>query len=220
MKASKIVLYATSACLISIWAASFAISYVTLVDVALAGGLTYPWVWLFPLLLDAFMCISSLDIIRRELNGEPTRNAWVLVIGVTAVSTCFNITRADPSVLSWSVHALAPVVCFLSFEVEMGVLRSSFRQHDNIPEACEAGEAETEASEAKTIPIVKASVTSVPIVKPKPDNQNITGIISEYYRNNPTSSYAEAGKALGISRQVVRANVIKMSTPKPTVGEV
>lgn len=33
--------------------------------------------------------------------------------------------------LSWATHALAPVVCFLSFEIEMGVLRSHFRQRDN-----------------------------------------------------------------------------------------
>ncbi len=111
---------------------AFIISYFSLVAVATVGGLTYPWVWLWPMLLDAFMCIGSLDVIRRELNSEPTTIAWAVVIGVTLVSTGFNITLADQSVLSWATHALAPVVCFLAFEIEMGVLRSHFRQHDNV----------------------------------------------------------------------------------------
>ncbi|MCX6699386.1 MAG: hypothetical protein NTV68_05595 [Methanomicrobiales archaeon] len=39
-----------------------------------------------------------------------------------------------------------------------------------------------------------------------------------YYTQHPDAGYAEAGKALGISRQVVRTNVLKMS--QPAVGEV
>ncbi|MEI6842168.1 MAG: hypothetical protein WCK53_12945, partial [Methanomicrobiales archaeon] len=82
MKASKVILYATSALLVLIWMSAFIISYVSLVAVATVGGLPYPWVWLWPLLLDAFMCIGSLDLIRRELNGETTTIAWAVVIGV------------------------------------------------------------------------------------------------------------------------------------------
>ena len=59
MNASRLILYATSGSLVVIWLASFAISYVSLVDVAAAGGIVYPWVWLLPLLLDAFMTIAS-----------------------------------------------------------------------------------------------------------------------------------------------------------------
>jgi len=72
MKASKVILYATSALLVLIWMSAFIISYVSLVAVATVGGLTYPWVWLWPLLLDAFMCIGSLDVIRRW-NGSTHR---------------------------------------------------------------------------------------------------------------------------------------------------
>jgi len=94
MKASKVILYATSALLVLIWMSAFIISYVSLVAVATVGGLTYPGVWLWPLLLDAFMCSGSLDVIRRELNGETTTIAWAVVIGVTLVSTGFTVTLA------------------------------------------------------------------------------------------------------------------------------
>jgi len=79
------------------------ISYVSLVAIATVGGLTYPWVRLWPLGLDTFMCIGSLDVIRRELNSEITTIAWDVMIGVTLVSTGFNISLADPSVLSWAI---------------------------------------------------------------------------------------------------------------------
>ncbi len=222
MKASKVILYATSALLVLIWISAFIISYVSLVAVAAVGGLTYPWVWLWPLLLDAFMCIGSLDVIRRELNDEPTTIAWVVVIGVTLVSTGFNITLADPSVLSWAIHALAPVVCFLAFEIEMGVLRSYFRQHDNDSKMSKAGK--------NVIPVVKGNVkpvvnvarenigNNVKVFKPEmPDvketKRDIQNRIQHYYTQHPGAGYAEAGKALGISRQVVRTNVLKMSQP-------
>ena len=226
MKASKVILYATSALLVLIWMSAFIISYVSLVAVATVGGLTYPWVWLWPLLLDAFMCIGSLDVIRRELNGETTTIAWAVVIGVTLVSTGFNITLADPSVLSWATHALAPVVCFLAFEIEMGVLRSHFRQHDNGSKMSEPNK-----NVKPDVNVVVGDVNvarenvrnNVKVCKPemsgiKETKQDIQNRIQNYYTQHPDAGYAEAGKALGISRQVVRMNVLKMS--QPAAGEV
>jgi len=250
MKASKAILYSTSGFLVVIWLSSFIISYVSLVAVAAAGGLTYPWVWLWPLLLDAFMCIGSLDVIRRELNSEPTTIAWAVVIGVTLVSTGFNITRADPSVLSWAVHALAPVVCFLSFEVEMGVLRSYFRQIDKISESESSDKIEkidkkfvnnfvkdfvksgekfvnnfVKTDKKNTDKFVKGFVKAdkidkivndetgpdVPVITTD-SRRNTRKDIANYYREHPEAGYAEVGKAVGVSRQVVRYHVKNLST--------
>ena len=227
MNASRLILYATSGSLVVIWLASFAISYVSLVDVAAAGGVVYPWVWLWPLLLDAFMTIASLDVIRREMNNEPTLIAWVVVIGVTLVSTGFNITRADPGLLSWAAHALAPVVCFLSYEIEMGVLRSHFRHLDNLPNTDETSDV-TE--------IVKRSLNVVSTDKPEMSavmKVNETGLaeikpdtlrtrrnkIATYFQEHPDAGYAEAAKELGVSRQVVRNHVMKLSLSQNTQGE-
>ncbi len=208
MKASRTILYATSGFLVVIWLSSFTFSYVSLVDVATAGGITYPWVWLWPLLLDAFMTIASLDVIRRELNNEPTTIAWVVVIGVTLVSTGFNITRADPSVLSWAAHALAPVVCFLSFEIEMGVLRSHFRHRDNVSEMSDIDK-----------PVVRnGNETEIPEIKPD-NRRNVRNKIVTYYQEHPDAGYAEAAKELGVSRQVVRNYVMKLSLSHNTPGE-
>ncbi|MCX6699302.1 MAG: hypothetical protein NTV68_05150 [Methanomicrobiales archaeon] len=52
----------------------------------------------------------------------------------------------------------------------------------------------------------------------KETKRDIQDRIQNYYTQHPDAGYAEAGKALGISRQVVRTNVLKMS--QPAVGEV
>ena len=227
MKASRVILYATSGSLVVIWLASFAISYVSLVDVATAGGIAYPWVWLWPLLLDAFMTIASLDVIRREMNNEPTMIAWAVVIGVTLVSTGFNITRADASVLSWAAHALAPLVCFLSFEIEMGVLRSHFRHQDSVPETAET----SAVTEIVSAPVDGVSadrseiaggmnVKGTEATEIKPEVQRtVRNKIITYYQEHPDAGYAEAGKELGVSRQVVRNHVMKLSRSLNTGGE-
>lgn len=227
MNASRVILYATSGSLVVIWLASFAISYMSLVDVAAAGGIVYPWVWLWPLLLDAFMTIASLDVIRREMNNEPTLIAWVVVIGVSLVSTGFNITRADPSVLSWAAHALAPVVCFLSFEIEMGVLRSHFRLRDRNPDTNE-----TSAVKEIVNPFVNVARTDKPeipsvmtvngteVTEIKRDTpRTVRNKIVTYYQEHPDARYAEAAKELGVSRQVVRNHVMKLSLSKNSQGE-
>jgi hypothetical protein len=141
------------------------ISYTTLVAVAVSGGLGYPWAWAWPLCLDSFMTIASLDVIRREMNGEPTLPAWIVVITVTLVSTGFNITRADPSIISWGVHALAPLVCFLSFEIEMGVLRSYFRSQENdIPDnVVKAPIVNVVTPDVKTASVAQAPVVRMPV---------------------------------------------------------
>ena len=52
----------------------------------------------------------------------------------------------------------------------------------------------------------------------KETKQDIQNRIQHYYTQHPDAGYAEAGKVLGISRQVVRTNVLKMS--QLAVGEV
>ena len=52
----------------------------------------------------------------------------------------------------------------------------------------------------------------------KETKQDIQNRIQNYITRHLDAGYAEAGKKLGISRQVVRTNVLKMS--QPAVGEV
>ncbi len=63
---------------------------------------------------------------------------------------------------------------------------------------------------------VKGCTQEMPGIKET--KRDIQNRIQHYYTQHPGTGYAEAGKALGISRQVVRMNVLKMS--QPAVGDV
>ena len=213
MKASKAILYATSGFLVLILMSAFLISYQTLVAVAVSGGLGYPWAYIWPLCLDCFMTIASLDVIRRELNGEPTLPAWFVVVVITIASTAFNVTQAQTTALSWTVHALAPVVCCVSFEIFMGVLRSHFHQR-NMPITFNG----------PGTPAPKPTTKPTSTKPGKRSRQEITpetrDAIAGYYRLHPGTSYAEASRDIGISRHTVRSVVMRMSTPQQVAGEV
>lgn len=209
MKVSKAILFATSGFLVLIWMSAFLISYTTLVSVAVSGGLGYPWAYIWPLCLDAFMTIASLDVIRRELNGEPTLPAWFVVVVITIASTAFNVTQAQTTALSWSVHALSPVVCCVSFEIFMGVLRSHFRQRDDTP-----------TPKPTPKPVTTTKATKTPRAKRQETTPEVRNTITEYYHEHPGVGYAEAARDIGISRHVVRATVLKIEQSQSATGEI
>jgi len=208
MKASKAILYATSGFLVLIWSSAFLISYTTLVNVAVSGGLGYPWAYIWPLCLDCFMTIASLDVIRRELNGEPTLPAWIVVVAITIASTAFNVTQAQTTALSWTVHALAPVVCCVSFEIFMGVLRSHFRQRDDTP-----------TPKPTSKPVTTTKAVKATRSKRQETTPAMRTAIEDYYRMHPGTGYATASRDIGVSRHIVRGVVMRM-TPQPATGEV
>ncbi len=51
------------------------------------------WIEYLPL-LNFFISICSLNVIRREMNHKSALPAWVVVVAVTILSTRFNVTRA------------------------------------------------------------------------------------------------------------------------------
>jgi len=83
---------------------------------------------------------------------------------------------------------------------------------------------ETDKDVRPVVGVAKENVrNNVGVGKPemsdiKETKRDIQNRIQNYYTQHPYAGYAEAGKALGISRQVVRTNVLKMS--QPAAGEV
>ena len=245
MNPSRWILWSSITILSVIWCCSFAISYVSLAEVAYANGIAYPWAWMWPLLLDAFMSISSLDVIRREMNHESALPAWVVVVAVTILSTAFNVTRAYPTSLSLCVHALPPVICFASFEVVMGVLRSDLRRvslgcqvvsHDVVTASAEVVTGDRQVVEgdrdvvigcqdvvtasAEVVKVATGVVTGCQEVTTEfrepsinecvETKGNARNLIWLLFQENPEASYSEVAKKIGVSRQAVRASVMRM----------
>ena len=170
------------------------------------------------------MSISSLDVIRREMNHESALPAWVVVVAVTILSTAFNVTRAYPTSLSLCVHALPPVICFASFEVVMGVLRSDLRRvslgcqvvsHEVVTDAGHVVTASAEVVKGNKDVVtgcqeVTTEFRGASIEDGVETKGNARNLIWLLFQENPEASYSEVAKKIGVSRQAVRASVMRM----------
>jgi hypothetical protein len=98
--------------------------------------------------LDAFVIIATIAVVRNSLRGENTKYPIFLVGGFTLLSIILN--TVDVGNLNWlaefdpwvaritrgaiyvSVHALPPVVVFLSIELAASIGKSEVRRYAQI----------------------------------------------------------------------------------------
>lgn len=113
----------TAALVFLIAAAGFALSYQALHAYALANGISLNLAWLWPLVIDGFMIVISLSILRASLYQEPVKWLWTLAILATCVSIAFNIAHAPATFAGRAVATVAPVAMFAAFEVFIGQIR-------------------------------------------------------------------------------------------------
>jgi hypothetical protein len=76
---------------------------------------------------------------------------------------------------------------------------------------------ETDKSVIKPVVSI-VNETEIPEIKPD-TRRNVRNKIVTYYQEHPDAGYAEAAKELGVSRQVVRNYVMKLSLSHNTPGE-
>lgn len=114
-----------------ITAAAFALSYTALTNLAISAGISPDRAFLWPLCLDAFMIVASIDLVRKEMIGDSTRWSWIIVGIVTITSVIFNIIDAPHNLVSQMVYAAPPIVVFAAFEKVMGVVKSGIPATNN-----------------------------------------------------------------------------------------
>lgn len=135
----------TSVLTILLTFSAFALSYSVLYELALAHGFQ-PWLaWLWPLSLDAFVIIATIAVVRNSLRGETTNYPIFLVGAFTLLSIILNtvdvnnltwlaefdpwVTRTIRGSIYVSVHALPPIVVFLSIELAASIGKSEVKRY-------------------------------------------------------------------------------------------
>ena len=108
----------TSATMVSALAlASFSLSFEALRHLAIEQGVvTERLSWIFPLVVDGAIVVFSLTALRASLRKESAMMMRLLVIGVSALSVCFNIAHVKSEWLARVLAATPPVLLFLSVE--------------------------------------------------------------------------------------------------------
>lgn len=112
--------------------AAFILSYAALQATAEANGIGDKLSHLFPLIVDGFILVASLSVLRGSLYGEPTWYAWGLVIFFSALSVTFNVSHAPDKPLARVIAGVAPLALLLSFELLMSQLRLDIRRRGAI----------------------------------------------------------------------------------------
>ena len=103
--------------------AGFAMSYDALHSLALTQGVPATLAWMWPLVVDGFIVIASLSVVRAVADSRRAGYPWLLVLTFSTISVTFNVVHAAPTVVARFVAAIPPTALVLSFELLMRQLR-------------------------------------------------------------------------------------------------
>jgi hypothetical protein len=78
---------------------------------------------MWPLVVDGFIVVASLSVVRAVADGRRASYPWLLVLIFSAISVTFNVVHATPTAVARFVAAIPPTALVLSFELLMRQLR-------------------------------------------------------------------------------------------------
>jgi hypothetical protein len=139
--------------------AGFAMSYDALHALAAQQGVPAPLAWLWPLVVDGFIIVASLSVVRAVADDRHATYPWILVLAFSAISVAFNVVHAAPTLVARLVAAVPPAALVLSFELLMRQLRAALRPAGKTERAAPADLATTAPAPA-TSPRPRGCATS------------------------------------------------------------
>jgi hypothetical protein len=134
LKLDTIICRITVVMVLLLAAASFALSFEALSELAAKSGAIAPGKsWLFPLLIDGAVIIFSTAALRASLFGRTDWWSIGLVVTTTLASIVLNIAHAHATVSSCLVAAMPPLLLGLSYESLLRQLSSNLRPVEVAP---------------------------------------------------------------------------------------
>jgi hypothetical protein len=113
----------TTCGVIALAVAGFAMSYDALHSLAVEQGVPATLAWMWPLVVDGFIIVASLSVVRAVADRRHAAYPWLLVLAFSSISVTFNVVHAAPTVVARFVAAIPPTALVLSFELLMRQLR-------------------------------------------------------------------------------------------------
>jgi hypothetical protein len=113
----------TTCGVIALAVAGFTMSYDALHSLAVEQGVPTPLAWMWPLVVDGFIVVASLTVVRAVADGRHAVYPWLLVLAFSSISVAFNVVHAAPTAVARFVAAIPPTALVLSFELLMRQLR-------------------------------------------------------------------------------------------------
>lgn len=133
----------------------FAMSYDALHALALAQGVSASLAWLWPLVVDGFIVVASLSVVRAVADGRRAVYPWLLVLAFSGISVAFNVVHAAPTLVARLVAAIPPAALVLSFELLMRQLRAALIPNADSQQAAVPEQAPASARVPVPRPVVR-----------------------------------------------------------------
>ncbi len=130
MNANKTISIIAGTLVLFLAVGSFVLSYDALRGLAETQGLKSSLSWMFPIIVDGFIIVASLSVLRNSLLSEPARYPWGLVMAFTTLSVVFNVAHSPSNWLARIIAAVPPVTLLLSFELLMGQIKSEVTRRE------------------------------------------------------------------------------------------
>jgi hypothetical protein len=159
---------------LTIWALAFWASWENLSQAALIA-FPRPVSYALPCVVDLFILVAGLDVLRSTLERRSTVFGWAATTLAVATSTAFNLLHAtSPVQAAWM--AIAPIAQACAWEVVMRSIRSTLTPVTVPPRATKTrAAAAADATEVQTAPEIApgapqtaASPRPVPSTPPAP----------------------------------------------------
>jgi hypothetical protein len=106
--------------------AGFAMSYDALHALARDSGAPIELAWLWPLIVDGFIVVASLSVLRAVLESRPAWHPWLLLLIFSTVSVAGNLAHGAPTPVGRLVAAVPPIALVLAFDLLMRQLQLTF----------------------------------------------------------------------------------------------
>lgn len=140
----------TTRLVIAVIMAAFVLSYMALLALAMEAGYHWSLAWLWPLVMDGVIVITSLALVKRQMRGDKTGYVWFLLILFDGVSIFLNGSAGytGNTLTGWSfalVHALPPLTMVLTLKLLTGEIKDDSRHAEAVQTLDElTAQAETE----------------------------------------------------------------------------
>lgn len=121
---NKIISIISTILVVALAIAAFTLSYNALRELAAGNGIPQRLAWVWPLVVDGFLMVATLSVLRNSLTGDGAIYPWFLVGLFTVASIAFNIVHAGDDLLSIAIGATPPVALALALELTMSQLKS------------------------------------------------------------------------------------------------
>ncbi len=107
--------------------AGFAMSYEAPNALARDNGVSAGLAWLWPLVVDGFIVVASMSVVRAVIECRRTWHPWALLLLFSTISVAGNVAHGPPTGLGRLVAAVPPVALVLAFDLLMRQVQLTLR---------------------------------------------------------------------------------------------